>query len=260
MEGAREPAPRGERAFRRRSLTALFAAAAVVSVMPVLPARAAEPIPVSFVARDGQQVTGALYLPDRKPAPAVILLPVMTRTHVDWDATSARLAAAGIAALAIEFRRGGGPRVDPAVMAGEPAGDFADLTLDVEAADAFLRARGDIAASRIGIAGASIGANVGAIVASDNPAIKSLALLSPSLEYRGLRIEAPMRKFGHRPALIIVSDDDPYALRSGKQMVGYGEGLRDLRLASGAGHGTVMLSRQPELVAALVDWFVRTLV
>jgi hypothetical protein len=28
---------------------------------------------------------------------------------------------------------------------------------------------------------------------------------------------------------------------------------------SGAGHGTVMLSRDPDLAAALVDWFVRTL-
>jgi hypothetical protein len=38
-----------------------------------------------------------------------------------------------------------------------------------------------------------------------------------------------------------------------------GDGLRDLRLVTGAGHGTVMLTRQPDLVGLLVDWFRRTL-
>ncbi len=239
------------------ALIALVAAGWLIAA-PV--SGAVEPAKVSFVASDGQQVSGVLYMPDRKPAPAVILLPMMTRTHLDWGATASRLADAGIAALAIDFRRGGAPRTEPEPAGGGASGDFADLALDVLAADTYLSARADIAAGRIGIAGASIGANVAAIAASDLPAIKSLALLSPSLEYRGLRIEPPMRKFGHRPALIIVSDDDPYALRSGRQMVSYGEGVRDLRVVSGAGHGTVMLTRQPDLVGALVDWFVRTLV
>ncbi len=228
---------------------------------PSLAHAAADAVPVTFVAKDGMQVTGALYVPDRRPAPAVILLPMMTRTRADWDGTAARLAEAGIAALAIDFRRGGAPRTD--VSAEEhpaPGGDFADLTLDVEAAHAFLVARFDIAASRIGIAGASIGANVAAIVAGGDPSIRSIALLSPSLNYRGLFIEAPMRKFGHRPALIVASDDDPYAMRSGKAMTAYGEGARQLHMVSGAGHGTVMISHQPDLVGALVDWFVRTLV
>jgi dienelactone hydrolase len=259
-EYARPGRQAGRRA--RRSRPRVAAAAALIAAAWLSGAlRAAEPAQVSFAARDGQQVTGALFLPDRKPAPAVILLPMMTRTHVDWDVTAARLAEAGIAALAIDFRRGGAPRTDPSAdPAAEPIGDCADLALDVEAAHAFLAARADIAAGRIGIGGASIGANVAAIVAAEIPAVRSIALLSPSLEYRGLRVEAPMRKFAHRPAFIIVSDDDPYAMRSGKAIATYGDGHRDLRVVSGAGHGTVMLTRQPDLIAALVDWFLRTLV
>jgi dienelactone hydrolase len=255
--GATKPAARAwPRAAHR-----VVALAAILWLAPVVPLCAAEPMPVSFVARDGQMVTGALFLPDRKPAPAVILLPMMTRTHLDWDATARRLAESGIAALAIDFRRGGAPRTDSSsAQNAEPIGDCSDLALDADAAYAFLSARTDIAAGRIGIAGASVGANVAAIVAGEIPAVKSLALLSPSLEYRGLRIEAPMKKFGKRPAFIIVGDDDPYALRSGHQIVTSGDGLRDLRIVSGGGHGTVMFSRQPELVGALVDWFVRTLV
>jgi hypothetical protein len=38
-----------------------------------------------------------------------------------------------------------------------------------------------------------------------------------------------------------------------------GAGIRDLRLVTGAGHGTVMLARQPDLIGVLVDWFRLTL-
>ena len=80
-----------------------------------------------------------------------------------------------------------------------------------------------------------------------------------SLEYRGLRMEQALRKFGSRPALLVASSEDPYALRSARQAVTMGDGPRELRVLSGAGHGTVMLSRDPDLVSALVDWFQRTL-
>jgi hypothetical protein len=42
-------------------------------------------------------------------------------------------------------------------------------------------------------------------------------------------------------------------------MVTMGNGPRELRVLSGAGHGTLMLSRDPDLATAVVEWFVRTL-
>ena len=60
-------------------------------------------------------------------------------------------------------------------------------------------------------------------------------------------------------ALLVASSEDPFALRSARQAVTMGDGPRELRVLSGAGHGTVMLTRQPDLVDALVDWFLRTL-
>ena len=218
------------------------------------PAIAAEPQTVSFTARDGVQVTGSLFLPDKHPAPAVVLLPMMTRSRHDWDAAAQRFVDAGIAVLSIEFRRGGQPQTD-----GKGGEDLADLVLDVEAARAYLAARPEVTAARIGIAGGSVGANIAAIAAGNDGSIKSLALLSPSLEYRNLRMEPALRKFGSRPALLVASSEDAYALRSARGMVSMGDGPRELRVLSGAGHGTVMLSRDPDLASALVDWFIRTL-
>jgi dienelactone hydrolase len=219
--------------------------------------RPAEPQSVSFAARDGVTVTGALQLPEKTPAPAVVLLPMMSRTLHDFDALAARLADSGIAALAIDFRRNGGAK--PGGGDVNDQGDFSDLVLDAEAARAYLSARPEIAGAKVGLLGASLGANVAVLVAGNDATIPTIALLSVSLEYRGLRIEQALRKYGSRPALLVASSEDPYALRSARQAVTMGDGPRELRVLSGAGHGTVMVARDPDLVSALVDWFQRTL-
>jgi len=235
----------------------IFVVALATSVFAApVTAQDLEPQLVSFTARDGIQVSGALVLPARLPAPGVVLLHMATRNRHDWDATAAALAREGIAALSIDFRRSGGPAA--AVRPGD-AGSFADLVRDAEAARAYLAARPEIAPSRIGMAGASLGANVAALEAATDPAVRSMALLSASTDYRGLRIEQAFMTFGGRPALIVASSEDPYALRSARALAVIGNGQRELRVLSGAGHGTVMLARQPELIDAVVDWFIRTL-
>ncbi|MCX6550929.1 MAG: alpha/beta hydrolase [Acidobacteria bacterium] len=213
-------------------------------------ASAAEAQAVTFTARDGVPVTGSLYLPEQQPAPAVVLLPMLSRSHHDWDATAAKLAESGIAALAIDFRRSGGPR------AGD---DFSDLVLDAQAARGYLAARPDIAPGRIGIVGASLGANVAVLAGANDPSVRTLVLLSPSMEYRNLRMDPALRTFGSRPVLLIASSEDPYALRTARASVTMGDGPRELRVLSGAGHGTVMLARDPDLATAVVDWLLRTL-
>jgi dienelactone hydrolase len=232
------------------------AAAFALLMLAAVPALAIEVQQVTFAARDGVQVTGSLYLPDRRPAPAVVLLPMLGRTRRDWDTAAARLAEAGIAALAIDFRQGGGAQVS---ASGAPGGGYAALVLDASAARAYLAARPEVNPARIGVAGASLGANVAVLAAADDPAVRSLALLSVSGDYRGLMLEQALRKFGSRPALLVTSNEDPYALRSSRQAVTMGGGPRELRVLSGAGHGTAMLAGDPDLASALVDWFVRTL-
>jgi dienelactone hydrolase len=213
---------------------------------------------ITLRASDGVPIAATLYLPARRAGqvPAVILLHMLTRTRDDWQPLASRLADAGLAALAIDLRGHGASGMGP-----EPAADDlgADL-FDVQAARAFLKGRPDIAADRIGIAGASIGANLAVLQAANDPGVRSIALLSAGLDYRGLRIDAAMKKYNERPALIVASQDDPYALSSARQLAGAGTGMRELKLLNDAGHGTVMLTRQPDLIAALVDWFQRTLV
>ena len=213
---------------------------------------------ITLRASDGVSIAGTLYLPARRggQAPAVILLHMLTRSRDDWQPVASKLADAGIAALAIDLRGHGTSGVGPSTGSGDLSIDL----LDVQAARVFLKSRPDVAADRIGIAGASVGANLAAIAAAGDPGIRSLALLSAGLDYRGLRTEAALKKFNDRPALIVASQEDPYAVRSAHQLVAAGSGTRELRLLNDAGHGTVMFSRQPDLIGVLVDWFQRTLV
>jgi hypothetical protein len=107
--------------------------------------------------------------------------------------------------------------------------------------------------------GASLGASLGALAASDDPSIVALALLSPTLEYRGLRIEPAVRKYGARPLLLVASDDDGYAARTVRDLQKAGGGIRETMLLSRAGHGTAMLVNDADLVRRLVEWLRRTL-
>ncbi len=208
---------------------------------------------VTFRTDDGVQLAGTWYEPAFRPAPAVILVHMLHRSRRDWDGVASRLAAQGVGALAIDLRghgdSGGG------VSNADPP-DYSPMVLDLAAARRFVATR---VQGRIGIAGASIGANLAALAAAADPTIASLALLSPSLDYRGLRIEAAMRKYGDRPALLVSSDDDPYATRSVKDLEKAGGGTREPLLLSQAGHGTTMIGRSPDLARVLVDWFRRTL-
>ena len=204
---------------------------------------------------DGLSLAATWYEPATR-APAVILVHMLHKSRRDWDAVAERLAAEGIGALALDLRGHG--ESSGTAPEGEPA-DYSVLLRDVTAARHYLSSRGDVQPSRMGIAGASIGANLAVLEAAADPAIASIALLSPSIDYRGLRIDAAMKKYAARPALLIASDEDAYALRSVKELQKAGTGTRQALILNHAGHGTVMFGRDSDLVQALVDWFRRTL-
>ena len=209
-------------------------------------------------AQDGVTLAATYYEASSRPAPGIILVHMLTRSKDDWQALAPRLADAGYAVLALDLRghggSGGGSRTDDGRI------DVSRMILDVRAARAFFNGRPEIMAEKIGIGGASIGANLAVLLAADDPGVRSLALLSAGLDYQGLRIEAAMRKYGDRPAFLAAGANDPYAKRSLYQLAAAGTGLRETRVLDVGGHGTVLLLRSPDLIGLLVDWFQRTLV
>lgn len=205
---------------------------------------------VTFRTDDGHTVTGNLVEAHQRPAGAVVLVGMLGRSRDDWQGIADRLASANITSLAIDLRSQYMPD-DPAAAAA--------WHLDVVAAVSYLVGRPDVRPWALGVVGASLGANLAALAAAADPRVRSLALVSPSLDYRGVRIEAALRQYGERPALLVASLRDPYAARSARELASEAAGTRELQWADTAAHGTLLLAREPDLVRSLVDWFQRTL-
>ncbi len=205
---------------------------------------------VSFRASDGRTAAGILNEASQRPAPAVVLVPMLGRSKDDWQAIGQRLADANITSLAIDL---------PAQALPGDAVALAAWSEDIRAALTFLEGRPDVRAGSLGLAGASLGGSLAAVAAAADVRVHSLALISPSLDYRGLRIESAMRQYGPRPALLLASRQDPYAARSVRDLLKNAPGIRETLWSDTAAHGMGLLSREPDLVRGLVEWFRRTL-
>ncbi len=228
----------------------LFGPAVVIALLTLAPPTRAAGRTITFRAADGRAVNGLLVEAPQRPGPAVVLVPMLGNTKDAWQPVADRLAEANITALAIDLPGLGFP------------GDAASLAAwhtDVVAAVGYLASRPEIRASSIGVAGASLGASLAALAAAADSRIRSLALVSPASDYRGVRIEAAMKQYGGRPALFIASTRDPYAARSARELAVDPPGIRELRWSDTTAHGTILLSREPDLTGALVEWFRRTL-
>jgi dienelactone hydrolase len=175
---------------------------------------------VSFRSPDGRTINAIVFEPPQRPAPAVVLVPMLGRPKDDWDAVGQRLAEANILAVAIDLPGQSDPG-DSRVLGGWSG--------DVSAAIAYLNSRADVRPGAIGVAGASLGASLGALAAAGDPAVRSLALVSPSLDYRGVRIESAMKQYGARPAFLIASTRDAYAARSARELAKDPPGVRETR-------------------------------
>jgi alpha-beta hydrolase superfamily lysophospholipase len=206
--------------------------------------------PVALRAADGVAIAATVYEAPASPAPGVVLVHMLTRTK-DWRPFAERLQSAGLTALALDLR-GHGQSEGSAVPASA-------MALDVQAAVAWLTARSEISAGAVAIVGASLGASLALLTAADLPSVRGVVLLSPALDYRGVRLEAAAKKYGGRPMLLAASSDDPYAMRTVRAMTGENQPAREQRISTLAAHGSHLVDRDPDVAAAVVDWLRRTL-
>lgn len=224
----------------------------VLVVVLLAPPAWASGRPVTIVASDGTTLAGMFYESSPRPAPAVVLVHMLGRSKDEWSVVADRLANAGIASLAIDLRghgRSGGDRSALAPMVG-----------DVRAALDWLATQPAVRPDGLGVVGASLGATLAATAAAAVPAVRVIAMISPALDYRGLRLDGSIvRQIGSRPVWMAASTEDPYALRTIKELTESGA-AGEQRLSGVRGHGTTLLWADPDLAGALVDWLRRTLI
>lgn len=227
-------------------LACLFALAGSKTSVPAgTPWPTAVPIPVE----DGTTVSADWALPN-KAQNAVVLVHMNGRNRQDWSAMADKLARSGVGVVTLDLRKHGGNV--PAGTSAEPVPqDYLDMVKDVRAAVTFIEGKG---AQKVMLVGAEIGANLAINVATEDPKVVAVAMLSPGLDYKGIIAADAVTRYGNRPVLIIVSNEDAYAAKSSLVLDGYAKGEHMLHILENAGKGTKMFNREPALEGYLTGW------
>jgi dienelactone hydrolase len=243
--------------------------------------------PIHFT-NEGLNLWGMLHCPEGVgPHPGVVFLHGFTgqRYEPGWIyvRVARLLAAAGIAAFRFDFR-----------FSGESDGDFQDMTISTEIADAMhavdlFKVRHDIDPHRIGLLGFSLGATVAAETAARRKDIRSLLLWSPVADPFNQFVEMRKKMFGDTPDVgpvlvgrgfvedlgnhdpveatrkwggplrVIHGTSDPVVSIDYGRAYMDGPARREIIEVEGAEHGWFGAQNQEDLFTATLDWFRETL-
>lgn len=242
-------------AFARYWIPSLLFTLLTVSIAP-----AAERV-VDLTAKDGAKLK-ATYFAAGKPGPGVLLLHQCNRDRKVWNGLAQQLNAAGINVLTLDYRGFGESAGVPHEKATpqELNDEVAKWPGDIDLAYEYLVSQPGVERDALGVGGASCGVNNSIQAAIRHPEVRSLVLLSGNTNYDGRQY---LRRDKAAPVFFAYAVDDPfppsafaiqwlYSLTAdpGKKLVHYPNG----------GHGSDIFHAHPELMKAITDWYVTTLI
>lgn len=194
--------------------------------------------------------------------PAIVLIHQGGSSKEEWLALPLvnKLIEEGYAVLAYDVRQHG--------TSGKDKGTLYDLfnnpkraPLDLLAIINFLKNEEHIDYNRIGILGASIGANLAcAASASDKYAVKSIVAMSAKTG-ASQNLSGMQRTIHPKNAFYIASEGDQKGMRVkwAKELYNLTTGKRQIKIVTGNKHGSFMIKEQPSLEKSIIEWFKKTL-
>lgn len=207
-------------------LTVILLLLSIVSASSVEAARMRKvrPLEVAADAPDSSvELVGYLSLPPKDKnivnPPLVILLHQSNESSDSWLLMRDELLQTGHAVFAMDFRGNGLSTFDLKTQRVRPkntyyVGEHMLYPDDVK----FLMGKlidqhhDKFDTTRLAIIGAEIGGTVGLMVAKDDPRVKYVALISPGMEYFGLRVFPVLREYdANRPVLFTYANKDIYS-------------------------------------------------
>lgn len=198
---------------------------------------------VTITSPDKVVIAASYFESSKAGSPAVVLLHQWESDRHSFDDFAARMQAKGFNVLSIDGRGFGESTktADGKPVAPERTDQAVKAMLgDVDSAVNFLAKQKSVDPNQIGIVGASYGSSLALIYAANHPKVKSIALISPGLNYFGnMQTEPAVKAYGDRPLLMIAAEDDKESA----------DAVRQLKTASGndkyqaqtyqhGGHGT----------------------
>ncbi len=180
----------------------------------------------------------------------VVLVHMMPATRSSWGEFALKLQAAGYQVLAIDLRGHG-------ESGGGDYHEFSDAEhqasiKDLEAAAKFLQ---DKEVDSLAFAGASIGANLALQYLAENPETKAVVLLSPGLDYRGIKIEPLAAQIKDKNKILFVgAEDDAGTMDGSCEEIAALLGPPQKICFEHGGHGTNLFASHPELMDKILDF------
>lgn len=217
---------------------------------------------VDLTAADGTKLK-ATYFDAGKPGPGVLLLHQCNRDRKVWDGLAIQLSGAGINVLTLDnrgFGESGGTPHDKLSPADEGKVETEKWPGDFDMAVKYLESQPGVARNMIGVGGASCGVNNSVQLARRHPEVRSLVLLAGSTDLDGRNY---LRNTAKTPVLFSVADDDEFPpsveVIEWLYSITSNPGKKFLHYANGK-HGAEMFPVHPELMDAIVEWYVTTLI
>lgn len=189
---------------------------------------------------------------------AVLLLHMMPALRVSWLPLSRALNEAGFSTLAIDFRGHG----ESTQAQGDKKLNYQNFSdsehqasrLDVDAAVNFLKSKG-FSEENISFAGASIGANLSLDALYRYKGSTRAVLLSPGLDYRGVKTEALMKGLGAlQKVWIVAAEGDTYSAESAVTLQKLQKENSTVTIFNGSAHGTNLFEPELSLIPKMVQF------
>lgn len=264
-------------------------APSVTSIPPASPAGAPSALmreSITLTTSDNVRIAGHWY-PVAQPKGWTLLLHMMPATKESYGKLAEELQRRNIASLAIDFRGHGESHGGPKGYERFTDAEQQAKINDVRAAMTWIEDNAEKSTTlpkeygehppanyikpRMVVVGASIGANLALQLFGEEPGLAGAVLLSPGLDYRGVKTDAIARTIrahevrdreqqGHLSPLLLAAGgvDDRYSSETVHDLAEILEGRAKIKSFGNAGHGTTMFEREPSFLPYVVDWITGT--
>jgi pimeloyl-ACP methyl ester carboxylesterase len=209
---------------------------------------------------DGVQLVGEYHPASRASDYTWVLLHGLGSTKEEWDAFARQAAGTGNGFFLYDARghgasiylKSGSTITYKDWQTAGPGSQWNLMPGDLAFIFQKLQKKFSLPENQIAVGGASLGANVALIYASNHPAVPALILLSPGLEYAGIQTPSAFYAYRGRPVFIAASPGDTYAYSSVQRLSDLVPKDMCLTVDGKSGHGVNMF--EPEFTNKLLDW------
>lgn len=204
------------------------------------------------IPSDGWVLHGDLVLPERSPAPVVILLHKAAGDRKIFRDLAGRLGAAGIGSLRVDLRGHGASINRGRFVPGQPGSIMDDTERDIAAISRFIRTTAGVDTTRLGIVSGSYSSQAAALAVREIGFGRVQVALSP-----GDFSDESFRAAGTSTAswLFIRSDREHFVDSRLDRKIKLLAPRADLWvLSAGSAHATDLLAADPSLAERLTEW------